>query len=213
MEINQRIISEAARLFQLHGVRSVTMEDIASGLGISKRTLYECFEDKDHLLCAGIEQHIRDQNKVFHGFILESPDVIVAILRCYQYISENVRKTNISYFKELRKYHPAVYQSVVVKHHEESFRKLVYLIRRGQRAGLFLTSVNPRLVAALFHHRNDVLSSPEHHTSLLDEFSVVDIMEALIVPTIRGIATTKGIEVIDNYVHQHINQSKPLKNS
>lgn len=49
-ELRNRIIDKAAVLFTRHGIKSVTMDYIASQMGISKRTLYENFKDKDQLL-------------------------------------------------------------------------------------------------------------------------------------------------------------------
>jgi len=204
-ELHQRIITESRRLFRMHGLRTVTMDDIAASLRISKRTLYEHFSDKDHLVQACLLEQIEDQNSQFAEFFREPPDILTAILRCYRFISDELKRTNISYFKELRRYHPAVYEEVMTVHHKEAFRTLVRLICKGQREGLFMPSVNPRLVALLFHHRNDVLSSPEHHSFLLEEFSLSDILEVLIVHTLRGIATPAGIDIIDRYLQQNPN--------
>ena len=78
-EYDARIIAGAAELFRVYGIRAVTMDAIASHLGISKRSIYERFIDKDTLLFAVINSMIEKQRETMEGILAGSPDVITAI--------------------------------------------------------------------------------------------------------------------------------------
>ena len=70
MEIRERIIEGAAHLFKIYGIRAVTMDSLASHLGISKRTIYEVFSDKDELLVS-VLQWMGEKQKALVSRILE----------------------------------------------------------------------------------------------------------------------------------------------
>ena len=78
METRDRIISKSIELFVRFGIRYVTMDQIAAELGISKRTIYELFKDKDDLLLQCIEEMGKRNNRELHDIVVKSENVIEA---------------------------------------------------------------------------------------------------------------------------------------
>ena len=84
VELRDRIIVKATEAFTSHGIKSITMDDIATSLGISKRTLYEVFEDKETLLKEVILKNEEDKNEFLENLLAESTNVLEVILVCFQ---------------------------------------------------------------------------------------------------------------------------------
>ena len=81
MIIRDRIIEAAAESFRTYGIRSVTMDSLATQLGMSKRTIYEVFSDKDELLMEVLTRIARQQKELVKRVLEESENSIVAIFR------------------------------------------------------------------------------------------------------------------------------------
>lgn len=107
-ELRDRIIVKATEAFTAHGIKSITMDDIATSLGISKRTLYEVFEDKETLLREVLLKNQVDKNEFLENLLAESTNVLEVILVCFQKSIEMFHKTNKRFFEDLKKY-PSIY--------------------------------------------------------------------------------------------------------
>lgn len=92
VELRERIILAAVELFTTNGIKSITMDEIAASLGISKRTLYEVFPDKETLLEECILKSQKDGDIFVKGVIETSSNVLEVLLRCYL----SLKCTNLS---------------------------------------------------------------------------------------------------------------------
>lgn len=100
LELRERILETARGSFSTHGIKSITMDDIAASLGISKRTLYEVFPDKETLLEECIQKG-REEAEVFLKEVLaNSANVLEVLLKCYQRSIEKFHATNKKFFEE-----------------------------------------------------------------------------------------------------------------
>ena len=94
VELKDRIIETASEAFTAHGIKSITMDDIAASLGISKRTLYEVFQDKESLLTQCILKRQEEMNAFLAETLANSKNVLEVILVCYQRSIETFHRTN-----------------------------------------------------------------------------------------------------------------------
>ena len=76
MEVRDEIVARAEQLFMRIGVKSVTMDDISRELGISKKTLYQHFENKDNLIEAVISTHVNKERQVMEGICSKATDAL-----------------------------------------------------------------------------------------------------------------------------------------
>ena len=93
-ELRERIVQTAVESFSTHGIKSITMDDIAASLGISKRTLYEIFSDKESLLEECILNEQQNTDALIKNILDTSSNVLEVILRCYQWTIEKFHATN-----------------------------------------------------------------------------------------------------------------------
>jgi len=199
--VKQRIIEEASELFGRSGVKSITMDDLARHLGISKRTIYENFKDKETLLIACIDAFHTENRTFTERIFLESDNVAEAILTILQ---KNAGKTSQRQFKtmsDIRKYYPQVYKEHLTNRNIHDYTEMKQLIQRGVSEGVFRQCLNPEIIAHFFIRQMvDLL----HNDKYLEEYSLIDIFENITMSFLRGICTVKGIEIIDQYKGKQI---------
>ena len=101
-ELKEKIIEAAGLLFAEHGIKGITMDDIAASFGISKRTLYEVFADKETLLIECIRRDMEQENEYMKQ-ISKSCNVLEILLKRYQRSIERYHATSKRFFEDLQK--------------------------------------------------------------------------------------------------------------
>jgi AcrR family transcriptional regulator len=194
--VKQRIIEEASELFGRSGLKSITMDDLARHLGISKRTIYENFKDKESLLIACIEvfhhRHRTFTEKVF----TEADNVAEAILTLLQWNAEQVAQQQFNLMSDIRKYYPQVYKEHLTNLNVHKHQEMEQMIQRGIREGVFRENLNSKVIAHFFCRQ---LEDIARNARYLEEFSLTEIFDNITMTFLRGICTMKGIEIIDRY--------------
>ena len=190
VELKDRIIETASEAFTAHGIKSITMDDIAASLGISKRTLYEVFQDKESLLT--------------HAFLAEtlanSKNVLEVILVCYQRSIETFHRTNKRFFEDIKKY-PKVH-SLLKNYRERDSDSTIEFFKMGIKQGIFRDDVNFAIVNLLVHEQLDLLMN----TDICNKYSFLEVYEAIMFTYIRGISTEKGAKVLEDFITEYRKQ-------
>src|ERR1700744_1406124 len=94
MDVKERILTKAAELFMRYGIRSITMDEIASQLGISKKTIYQFFTDKDDLVAAFIAQEITENEQECIDFHNNAIDAVQEVFLALDSLEEMLAYTN-----------------------------------------------------------------------------------------------------------------------
>lgn len=102
VELRERIIMTATEAFTSKGIKCITMDDIAAALGISKRTLYEVFADKESLLKECILKMQTDRDSYLQEVYEQSHNVLEVILAVFQKSIEMFHKTNKRFFEDIK---------------------------------------------------------------------------------------------------------------
>ena len=131
VELRERIITAATEAFTSKGIKSITMDDIAAALGISKRTLYEVFSDKESLLKECILKAQADRDKYLQKIFEQSHNVLEVILAVFQKSIEVFHQTNKRFFEDIKKY-PKVDDEEPAG---QRFAENDVLLQDGSRAG------------------------------------------------------------------------------
>ena len=105
MDVRKRILTEATHLFFQYGIKNTTMDDIADKLGISKRTIYETFKDKNELLISCFEEYSNERYKANGVIIKDSQNPLTAISLFIQAGASMLNLLSPAFFSDLKKYH------------------------------------------------------------------------------------------------------------
>ena len=200
MDYNKRITEEAAVLFMKYGIKSVTMSSIADQLGISKRTIYEHFSDKDELLYSVIRSMAGRQKEAFSQIMEESDNVIEALFEILRVASGHFRNTNPNYFIDLKKYHYKVFERICNKGDIRNYEMSLKMLRRGVSENLFRDDINIEIVNAGIHGVINITHDENYLPA--DKYSRFEIIDNLLFNYLLGISTAKGQELINKFKKQ-----------
>lgn len=199
MTQKERIIEQAANMFVEQGIKSVRMDDIARAVGVSKRTLYEMFKDKDGLLYLAIRflqcRKVRDIEHKIQGkrdsleYLFESLAMMLDNKEAHRRISHN-----------LRKFYPATFERVRKEAEEENGKLLYSMINHYIDCGLIVSTVDVRLSVTILYYTATTLVISADNMSLPDGVSLEDALSYTIINFFRGIATIDGVKQIDEYI-------------
>lgn len=190
----KNIIEQVIALFMQYGVKSLTMDDIARHLGISKKTLYQVVPDKSELVAQGIQFYIdKDicELEEMHG---ESENAIEEMFLIAQRVSEHLQKMHPSILFDLEKYYPkafTIYQEYKLK---TIMGSLTRNMEDGIRQGLYRDNINIPIVAGLYIGRMDLIFDQKLFPA--SKYSLKDVYFEAIRYHIRGIASEQGIEYL-----------------
>ncbi len=196
MDTRKQILEKATELFFRNGIRSITMNDVAEALGISKRTLYEHFSNKDELLAHCLDfQHQKNLEEQARAE-KDAKNIIDLMHRHFRNAVIQLREIHPSFINDLKKFHPEVWNNKVEPLLQERDGHTKKLIIKGIEEGYFLREINPDIATKLLHAQVDMMMD----ASLFPpgQFSLPDVFRHIAISFIRGFATEKGLIEIEN---------------
>lgn len=148
-EIKQKIVIAANELFIKYGIRSVTMDDIARHLGMSKKTIYQSFSEKDEIVALGMRMHCDMWEKKSEEIVSSTGNAIEELIRYSMVIRDQMRKMNPNMMFDMYKYHHATWEEWVKYKREVIRQRVMDTIDRGVKEGYFRTDLNKDILATL----------------------------------------------------------------
>ena len=197
MDVRKRVLTEATSLFFQNGIRNITMDDIAGKMGISKRTIYETFKDKNELLISCFEEYSKERYKVNEEIIKNSQNVLAAICSFIQSGAVAVDLLNPSFFSDMRKHYNDIWVLASKQQNEKNYNLAFRLLRKGINEGIFRKDINIDIVVKIILAQMKLLVDNEVFSS--DKYSRSEVFKNMVINFIRGIATNRGIELIDSF--------------
>jgi AcrR family transcriptional regulator len=185
-----------------YGVRSVTMDQVSGDLGISKRTLYETFKDKNELLREGLEYFSNIKRKEAKELVKKSDNVVETIYILARKGEEMKQTINPMFFEDIRKYHPEVHALLHTEGKYRDYSLTRNLLKKGIDGGLFKKGLNVEMVNNFFHQVMNIVMNEEIFPK--EAYTHEDIFRNIIMPYLIGISTEKGKEQIRKYFEKEI---------
>lgn len=195
MDTRLRILKESGLMFSRYGIQSITMDHIANELGISKRTLYETFKDKDELVEQAIEEGTKMHKMLCQAQLAKSNNVIEAIFSILKISNDTFGEISPMFFEDLKKYHSGIYLRLQEKGDIKDQKITLALLERGVGENVFSNSINMNIANVFVHKMMNIAHSDE-----VQEYSKEEITKSVFLPYLYGISTIKGRELIDKYL-------------
>lgn len=197
METKDRILQGAEELFFKYGIKSVTMDDIAKHLAISKKTIYHFFEDKNELVETLMSEKLKQDECAFKEIQKESENVIVEVFNMMKHMGAMFSKVNPNIFYDLQKYHPNAWKQFKVFKHDCMAKMVESSIERGIQEGLVRSDINAKVLSLL--RIEEVEMGLNLDIFPPDKFKMLDVQLTLIDHFLHGICTLKGHKMINKY--------------
>jgi AcrR family transcriptional regulator len=195
MDIRDRIIEGAAELFRTYGIKSVTMDSLANHLGISKRTIYEAFSDKDELLIGVLKWMAEKQEELVKRVLADSENAIVAIFKLLEINMVHFQDMSPAFQTDMKKYYHDVLMKKVDKFEVPDYRNNIQLIERGIKEENFRKDINPDLVNRCLYSLVRTLMDQDLYP--FEQFTRREVVKNTFICYLRGISTTEGVELIN----------------
>ncbi|MGL4853024.1 MAG: TetR/AcrR family transcriptional regulator [Phocaeicola sp.] len=195
--VKERVIESAATAFAQFGIKQVKMDDIASSLGISKRTIYELFSDKSDLLLEVVKMRSAETQAFLDKAVAESDNILEVILKHYKRNVTEFRTICPLFLLDLNKY-PAVL-AYINQHRLESAGKMMEAFRVGIEQGIFCPDINYEIIRVAFVEEMNLFLNSE----LCEKYPLVEIYETMLMMHMRGISTEKGRKIVDDFIAEH----------
>ena len=192
-ELRKRIIDVAVILFQRDGIKQVRMDDVAAELGISKKTLYGTFPDKESLLFEVVKITSNTLSESIKELMTSSQNVIEQIFFLYKKVIEHCREVNPLFFKELIRYTEV--KTYLDQMHAGHTHCIKEWLLTGVNQGLLRSDIN----YDVFLQQDGFQIGKLIKNPAVREYEPEVIYNSVVLVLLRGIATEKGLEIINQF--------------
>jgi AcrR family transcriptional regulator len=199
METKDRILTRASALFLRNGIKSVSMDDIAADLGMSKKTLYKTFASKDEIVLAVMTTHLCQAQSECTRVASIAANAVEEMLNLSAWADKEFSNVHPSIFYDLKKYHPEAW--VLFAKHKSAFilDQISNNLRRGIAEGLFRADLDVDVLARLNLVQIELAFDPETYPP--SKFSPLRVNKVFDEHFLLGVATLKGHRLFNKYQH------------
>ena len=212
MEVKDYIIDGADKLFCQYGFKSVTMDDIAKHLGISKKTIYQNFKDKNELINILIHDRIVNQDLQMNKCTVESENAVQDVFFTMQDMDYFLNTMNPVLFYDLQKYHQEAWLNFMAFKEKEIGKKIMENLERGIKEGLYREDLNVEIITKMRLGQVDMVFTQNAYYDT-NKNSLSNIMVEITRHFLFGICNNEGPKLIHRYDQELSEKKELIKNN
>ena len=202
MEAKERILMKTHELFNRYGIRSVSMDDIATQLGMSKKTVYQYYTDKDDLVTA-VFSEVMDHNRIECSANKEKADnAIHEVFMAFDMVQEMFANMNVSVLYDMEKYHPTCFKKYLEYKNGFMYQMIRSNIERGIKEEIYRSEIDVDVITR--YRIYSIMLSFNTQVFPNNRSNIVYIEQQLLEQFLYGLATAKGEKLILKYKNQRI---------
>lgn len=202
MDVKERILIKADDLFMRYGIRSVSMDDIAIDLGVSKKTLYQYYADKDELVDAVLNSIITKNEADCDRDRENSENAIDEIFKAMEMVEEMLRNMNPSVLYDMLKYHPKTFARFLKHKNEYLYTVIRQNLERGIKEELYRPEIKLDIISRFRVESMMLPFNPEFQGK--NKFNLAEVEQEIIEHYLYGVASLKGHKLILKYKQERI---------
>lgn len=185
------------------------MDDIARELGISKKTIYQHFEDKNAIVYAGVEHHFECDREIAERMQTEAPDPIAEVVMTSEMMRQTMAGMNPTAIFDIKKYYPQAWD-LFSKYKKDFILDIVKKnLIKGVEMGLYRANINVEVIARFRLEQVEMGLDP--YLFPLAQFNPLDTQLELLDHFLRGIITLEGLNLYENYLKKQLSSSISTK--
>jgi AcrR family transcriptional regulator len=201
--MREKILHKSQELFLNLGFKSVTMDDIAGEMGISKKTIYVHFPNKTKLVEATTLHMFETISCGIDGICSLQKNPIEEVFEIKQFVMDHLKNEKSSPQYQLQKYYPKIFVTLKSKQFEVMQGCVTENLKRGIQQGLYRDNLNIDFVSRIYF--NGMVALKDQELFSLKTFSMNTLMENYLEYHLRGICTAKGLDILNEFLK--INQN------
>lgn len=202
MEIRDRIKQKAEELFRMYGIRSITMDEIASQLGISKKTIYQSYADKDELVEAVLGTMVEKSQGDCLSYATKATNAVHEVFLLMDMIKEMFANMNPSILYDMERSHPKAFQKFLNHKNQFIFKMIKENLARGIEEDLYRPEIDQDVISRLRLETMMMSFNPKIFPSV--KVNIANVEQQLIEHFLFGIANLKGHKLIIRYQQERL---------
>lgn len=201
MEKKEQLLAEILPLFLKYGIRSLNMDDIARHLGISKKTLYLYFNDKNDIIESGFKLRMEVDKFCVHSIQEQKDNAIEELLEITETLSANMQSMHPSIWFDLNKYHPNAFKMFEQYKNTFIYESVLKNLKKGLEQGLYRKEIKPELIAKFYVSKIELMFDAEFFMNL--NLNPVEVHRENIIYHLHGIVNKKGREILEKFISEN----------
>ena len=197
----EKIVDHVWQMIITMGIKAVRMDDVANVMGMSKRTLYEMFGDKEELLYESIVHHREKMHRVLKERADVCDNVLEMVLICFLEIFSHWDESEWRLMNNMKKFYPKIFDRVCKTFTEQGMSGLKSVLGMCREEGYLARNVDIELVAMVFFQTSGMLMR-EYNIMLPEGVTREDAYGCMAINFLRGVSSLKGIEMIDEILER-----------
>lgn len=198
--MKERILAEAEQLFWKYGVRSVTMEDIAKPLGISKKTIYQHFTDKEDILYQVIQEKVQSDITEINCMIIGTANPIEELMMVLEMMRKHQHEVSPNLVFDIKRHYPQAF-ALFRRHMDQHLMKsILENIQKGVSQRLYRSDINPAILARMRVEQIELAFNNDFFPT--NQYSMLDVQRELIHHFVRGMLTDQGFIIYNQYLNR-----------
>jgi TetR/AcrR family transcriptional regulator, cholesterol catabolism regulator len=206
MEVKERIQKKAHEMFMRYGIRSVSMDDIASQLGMSKKTIYQSFTDKDELVDAVMDDEINQTHVDCEYCKKNAADAIDEIFLTMEQLHDQFSQLNPMVLYDVEKFHPNAFDKFRAMKEDYLQQLVAHNLKRGIKEELYRDDIN---IETMSRYRVETMMIPFAMAAAAPtKFNLAMVTQETMEHFLFGLASLKGHKLILKYKEQRSKKQK-----
>tara|TARA_R110002051_G_scaffold180913_2_gene250343 strand:+ start:28635 stop:29240 length:606 start_codon:yes stop_codon:yes gene_type:complete len=199
--MKEKIRDTATQLFLERGFKSITMDDIANEIGMSKKTIYSEYSNKTSLVEDCVMNKFCDLSDGIDLIIAMEKNAIEELYEIKKYVMSHLNDEKSSPQYQLMKYYPKIHKNLKLMQFDKMHNCVLLNVERGLEQGLFRDNIEPEFVARIYF--NGMNSIKDQSIFPIDRFPISKLMDSFLEYHLRGIVTKKGKEILNNIINSN----------
>lgn len=205
MEIKKKeILDRATQVIMRYGIKSVTMDDLARELSISKKTLYALFGDKRKMIQTLVAEQIDADKSSCQIQITLAKNAIEEMFLVTSFISERLKNVNVTFFYDLRMSYPKAFKAMEDYKWGYIQETIILNLKRGVAEGIYREDLHPNIVARVYLTNVEMIFGGREFDNM--NISVYEIFLEIFMLHMRGIVNEKGLQLLIDHL-KHVTKS------
>jgi AcrR family transcriptional regulator len=195
--MRDEIIKISLSGFLKHGIRKMTVQNLVSPLGISTKTVYKFFKNKEDLLKECLALHYKTLTSDLLVSVEKCPNAVQAVANCWNIATAADFGVAKSFYHDLNYYYPSLQDAILKKYGNKISETIAELMKRGVEEGYFIEGLNPLLSLEAMTVLYNSITRTDHYKRFRLSAEVLALHTVFVY--LRGICTEKGLKELKLY--------------
>lgn len=199
--MKHKILEKATDMFLNYGFKSVTMDDLANGMGISKKTIYSHFENKTHLVEESTSNLFCNISEGIDYICSLNKNPIEELYEIKKFVMVHLKNEKSSPQYQLQKYYPKIHESLKLRQFEVMQECVLDNLKKGLELGIYRENLNIDFVSRIYF--TGVINIKDQKFFPVEKFPITELMDNYLEYHLRGIVTPKGRKILNSIINSN----------